>query len=84
MDLSIVLRLLLGRGGVLNFGSTAPSRRYFLIVFRDKPVRRAISRIGVLPQFVWRNYPELGTFSRDSRDFKKALVARERCLRSKR
>ena len=33
--------------GALDFGSTAPSRRYFLIVLRDKPVRRAISRIGI-------------------------------------
>jgi len=38
----------------------------------------------VLPQFVWRNYPELGTFGRDSRDFKKALVARERRFGSRR
>ncbi|MDE4176774.1 hypothetical protein PXK01_21715, partial [Phaeobacter sp. PT47_59] len=28
-----------------------------------------ISQLRVLPQFVWRNYPELGTFGRDSRDF---------------
>ena len=39
---------------------------------------------SVLPQFVWRNYPELGTFGRDSRDFKKALVARERSFGSRR
>lgn len=39
---------LLGRDGVLNFGSTAPSRRYFLMVLRDNPVRRAISWIGML------------------------------------
>lgn len=39
---------------------------------------------SVLPQFVWRNYPELGTFGRDSRDFKKALVARERRFGSRR
>ena len=38
---------LLGRFGVLNCGSTTPSRRYFLMVFRDKPVRRAISLIGI-------------------------------------
>jgi hypothetical protein len=29
----------------LNFGSTVPARRYLRIVFRDKPVRREISRI---------------------------------------
>ena len=39
---------LLERGGVLNCGSTAPSRRYFLMVLRDSPVRREISRIGIL------------------------------------
>lgn len=38
----------------------------------------------VLPQFVWRNYPEPVTFRRDSRDFKKALVARERRFGSRR
>jgi hypothetical protein len=36
---------LLGRSGTLNFGSTAPARRYLRIVFRDNPVRRDISRI---------------------------------------
>ena len=36
------------RDGVLNFGSIASSRRYFLMVLRDSPVRRAISRIGIL------------------------------------
>lgn len=36
------------RVGVLNFGSAAPSRRIFLMVFRDRPVRRAITRIGIL------------------------------------
>jgi hypothetical protein len=29
----------------LNFGSTVPDRKYLRIVFRDSPVRRAISRI---------------------------------------
>ena len=38
---------LLGRSGTLNFGSTAPARRYLRIVLRDSPVRRAISRIGI-------------------------------------
>lgn len=38
---------LLGRSGTLNFGSTVPARRYLRIVFRDKPVRRSISRIGI-------------------------------------
>jgi len=37
-----------GLDGVLNVGSAAPSRRYFRIVLRDKPVRREISRIGIL------------------------------------
>ena len=36
---------LLGRSGTLNFGSTLSERRYLRIVFRDSPVRRAISRI---------------------------------------
>jgi hypothetical protein len=35
----------LGRPGVLNFGSTLSERRYLRTVFRDSPVRRAISRI---------------------------------------
>jgi len=38
---------LLERSGTRNCGSTAPLRRYLRIVFRDKPVRRAISRIGI-------------------------------------
>jgi hypothetical protein len=38
---------LLGRSGTLNFGSTAPLRRYLRIVFLDKPVRRSISRMGI-------------------------------------
>jgi hypothetical protein len=37
-----------------------------------------------LPHFVWRNYHETGKFRRDSCEFKEALVARERCCRSKR
>jgi hypothetical protein len=37
---------LLGLAGVANFGSTVPAFRYFLMVFRDKPVRRETSRIG--------------------------------------
>ncbi len=36
---------LLGRAGTLNFGSTAPERRYLRMVFRDRPVRREIARI---------------------------------------
>src|SRR3569833_3899193 len=36
---------LLGRSGVLNFGSTLSARRYLRTVFLDSPVRRAISRI---------------------------------------
>jgi hypothetical protein len=39
---------------------------------------------SALPHFVWRNYPETGKFRRDSREFEEALVARERCCRSKR
>ena len=38
----------------------------------------------VLPHFVWRNYPETGKFRRYSCEFEEALVARERCCRSKR
>ena len=37
---------LLGRAGVAKDGSIVPEFRYFLIVLRDRPVRRAISRIG--------------------------------------
>jgi hypothetical protein len=36
---------LLSRFGVWNAGSTVPARRYLRIVLRDRPVRRAISRI---------------------------------------
>ena len=36
---------LLGRSGTLKAGSTVPERRYLRIVFRDSPVRRAISRM---------------------------------------
>lgn len=39
---------LLGRADVWNRGSTIPDRRYFLMVLRDSPVRRAISRMGIL------------------------------------
>jgi hypothetical protein len=42
---------LLGRSGTLNAGSTAPDRRYLRIVFRDSPVRLAISR--------WKNDPAM-------------------------
>jgi hypothetical protein len=35
---------LLCRSGVVNCGSIVPAFRYFVIVLRDKPVRRAISR----------------------------------------
>ena len=37
-----------------------------------------------LPQSVWRHYPETGKLRRDRREFEEALVARERCFRSKR
>ena len=37
-----------------------------------------------LPQSVWRHYPETGKLRRDRREFEEALVARERCCRSKR
>ncbi|WP_080458687.1 hypothetical protein [Roseovarius sp. A-2] len=47
-------------------------------------LRRRIEEIGALPQFVWRNYPETEKFRRDSCEFEEALVARERCCRSKR
>jgi hypothetical protein len=36
---------LLGRSATLNAGSTAPDRKYFLMVLRDNFVRRAISRM---------------------------------------
>lgn len=39
---------------------------------------------GALPQSVWRTILRTGRFRRDSDDFKEALVARERCFRSKR
>ena len=39
---------LLCRDGDFYFGSPAPSRRYFLTVLRDNPVRPEISRIGIL------------------------------------
>ena len=39
---------------------------------------------GALPQSVWRTILRTGRFRRDSGDFKEALVARERCFRSKR
>lgn len=35
---------LLGRSGTENVGSTVPAFKYFLMVFRDRPVGRAISR----------------------------------------
>jgi hypothetical protein len=35
---------MLGRSGTLNFGSTAPARRYLRILLRDSPVRRSIYR----------------------------------------
>ena len=38
---------LLGRNGAWNCGSTASERRYLRMVFRDNPVRRDISRIGI-------------------------------------
>src|SRR5690606_31999952 len=37
---------LLDRSGVANLGSIVSAFRYFLMVLRDKPVRRSISRIG--------------------------------------
>jgi hypothetical protein len=36
---------LLGRSGMLNFGSSLFERRYLRTVFLDSPVRRDISRI---------------------------------------
>ena len=39
---------MLGRVGVRKLGSTISARSYFLEVLRDSPVRRAISRIGIL------------------------------------
>jgi hypothetical protein len=45
---------LLGLAGVANFGSTVPAFRYFLMVFRDKPVRRETSRIGSLSRNAMR------------------------------
>ena len=39
---------------------------------------------AALPQSVWRTILRTGRFRRDSDDFKEALVARERCFRSKR
>ena len=50
----------------------------------EREAKCRVTLKSVLPQFVWRNYPELGTFGRDSRDFKKALVARERRFGSRR
>ena len=38
---------LLGRTEVLNTGSKASIRKYLRIVFRDNPVRRSISQIGI-------------------------------------
>ena len=37
---------LLGRSGVANFASTMPPFKHFLMVLRDSPVQRAISRIA--------------------------------------
>lgn len=42
------------------------------------------ARYLALPQSVWRTILRTGRFRRDSDDFKEALVARERCFRSKR
>jgi hypothetical protein len=50
-----------GRSGTANFGSIAPDFRYFLMVFRKSPVRRAISRIGSFSRSARRRmrvYPE--------------------------
>jgi hypothetical protein len=33
---------LLGRSGIVNFGSIVPALKYFAIVLRDSPVRRLI------------------------------------------
>jgi len=38
--------ILLARLDILNFGSTESDRRFLRMVFRDRPVRRAIFRIG--------------------------------------
>ena len=45
---------LLGRADVWNWGSTTPARRYFLMVLRDSPVRRAISRMDILSRIAQR------------------------------
>jgi hypothetical protein len=45
---------------------------------------RQIGQQTALPQSVWRTILRTGRFRRDSDDFKEALVARERCFRSKR
>lgn len=37
---------LLGRSGTVNVGSMVPAFMSFLIVLHDRPVRRAISRMG--------------------------------------
>ena len=48
------------------------------------PLSCRVALKSVLPHFVWRNYPETGKFRRYSCEFEEALVARERCCRSKR
>lgn len=55
--------------------------------FIDGAIYRSPSRsacLRALPQSVWRTILRTGRFRRDSDDFKEALVARERCFRSKR
>ena len=46
--------ILLGRSGVANVGSIIPEFKYFATVFRERPVRRAISRIDSLSRNAMR------------------------------
>lgn len=50
----------------------------------EREAKCRVTLKSVLPHFVWRNYPETGKFRRYSCEFEEALVARERCCRSKR
>ena len=50
---------LLGRAGVRKLDSMMSARRHFLMVLRDSPVRREISRMGYLaPQCSSSNYAQ--------------------------
>ena len=83
---------IIGPGAIAqNFAdglAEAPSGRLVAIASRNPARRDAFgARNGVepaLPQSVWRTILRTGRFRRDSGDFKEALVARERCFRSKR